>query len=111
MRILVTGASGFIGRALCAQLLEQGHDVAALVRREGSQPAGTRPLSGDLGDGARLRELVSDERPECVVHLAAEIASQRSERKLREVNVRGTAGLLDACTSTTSRSRSTTSWR
>jgi nucleoside-diphosphate-sugar epimerase len=98
MRILVTGASGFIGRALCAQLLAQGHDVAALVRREGSQPAGTRPLSGDLGDGARLRELLLGERPECVVHLAAEIASQRSERKLREVNVRGTAGLLDACT-------------
>jgi nucleoside-diphosphate-sugar epimerase len=98
MRILVTGASGFIGRALCAQLLEQGHDVAALVRREGSQPTGTRPLSGDLDDRARLHELVSDERPECVVHLAAEIASQRSERKLREVNVGGTASLLDACT-------------
>jgi len=98
LRILVTGASGFIGRALCAQLLEQGHDVAALVRREGSQPTGTRPLSGDLDDGARLRELVCDERPQGVVHLAAEIASQRSERKLREVNVGGTAGLLDACT-------------
>ncbi len=98
MRVLVTGASGFIGRALCAQLLEQRHDVTALVRREGSQPAGTRPLAGDLEDGARLRELISGERPECVVHLAAEIASQRSERKLREVNVRGTARLLDACT-------------
>jgi nucleoside-diphosphate-sugar epimerase len=98
LRILVTGASGFIGRALCVQLLEQGHDVAALVRRAGSQPSGTRPLPGDLDDGARLRELVFGERPECVVHLAAEIASQRSERKLREVNVRGTASLLDACT-------------
>jgi nucleoside-diphosphate-sugar epimerase len=98
LRVLVTGASGFIGRALCAQLLEQGHDVAALVRRLGSQPSGTRPLAGDLDDRARLRELVCNERPECVVHLAAEIASQRSERKLREVNVRGTAGLLDACT-------------
>lgn len=106
MRILVTGASGFIGGALCAQLLEQGHDVAALVRRAGSQPSGTRPLSGDLGDGARLRELVCDERPECVVHLAAEIASQRSERKLREVNVRGTASLLDACTALAAAERS-----
>jgi nucleoside-diphosphate-sugar epimerase len=98
MRILVTGASGFIGHALCGALLEQGHEVSALVRREGSAPPGTRALSGDLSDGRRLAELVAGERPQCVVHLAAEIASQRSERKIHEVNVRGTANLLDACT-------------
>jgi nucleoside-diphosphate-sugar epimerase len=67
------------------------------VRREGSQPPRTRPVAGDLGDAARLVELLAAERPDCVVHLAAEIASQRSERKLREVNVAGTARLLDAC--------------
>jgi len=98
MRILVTGASGFIGRALCAELLEQGHEVSTLVRREGSAPAGTRALAGDLSDGRRLTELVAGERPQCVVHLAAEIASQRDERKIHEVNVRGTANLLGACT-------------
>jgi nucleoside-diphosphate-sugar epimerase len=97
MRILVTGASGFVGRSLCALLLEQGHDVAALVRREGSQPPRTRALSGDLGDYPQLAALLERERPDCVVHLAAEIASQRSERKLREVNVDGTARLLDVC--------------
>ncbi len=98
MRVLVTGASGFIGHALCPVLLERDHDVAGLVRREGSQPPGTRALSGDLEDGARMRELLAAERPDCVVHLAAQIASQRSERKVREVNVEGTARLLDACT-------------
>jgi nucleoside-diphosphate-sugar epimerase len=97
MRILVTGASGFVGRPLCAQLVSRGHDVAALVRREGSQPPQTRALAGDLGDAPRLDALLAAERPECVVHLAAEIASQRSERKLREVNVDGTTRLLDAC--------------
>lgn len=97
MRILVTGASGFIGHALCARLLAQGHEVGALVRREGSQPAGTRPLPGDLSDGQRLSETIAEERPDCVVHLAAEIASQRSERKIRQVNVDGTARLVDAC--------------
>jgi nucleoside-diphosphate-sugar epimerase len=97
MRILVTGASGFLGGALCPQLAARGHDVAALVRREGSQPPLTRPLYGDLSDGERLAALLAEERPDCVVHLAAEIASQRSERKLHEVNVEGTARLLRAC--------------
>ncbi|HWG07954.1 MAG TPA: NAD(P)-dependent oxidoreductase [Solirubrobacteraceae bacterium] len=97
MRTLVTGASGFIGRALCRGLLERGHEVAALVRRPGSHPDGTRPLQGDLADGEHLRQVLAAERPGCVVHLAAEIASQRSERKLREVNVDGTARLVAAC--------------
>ena len=98
MRILVTGASGFIGRTLCAQLLQRGHEVSALVRRPGSQPPGTQAVAGDLGDGPGLAKALAAARPECVVHLAAEIASQRSERKLREVNVAGTTRLLDACT-------------
>ena len=98
MRMLVTGASGFIGRTLCAQLLSRGHEVSALVRRPGSEPAGTRALAGDLGDGPGLLRALAHERPQCVVHLAAEIASQRSERKLREINVGGTARLIDACT-------------
>jgi nucleoside-diphosphate-sugar epimerase len=97
MRILITGASGFVGRALCAALVRRDHDVASLVRRDGSHPPQTRALAGDLGDATRLAELLERERPDCVVHLAAEIASQRSERKLREVNVDGTARLLDAC--------------
>jgi nucleoside-diphosphate-sugar epimerase len=97
VRALVTGASGFIGQRLCAQLLKAGHDVAALVRRPGSEPTGTRPLMGDLADGAGLAETVSAERPDCVFHLAAEIASQRSARTVREVNVAGTGRLLEAC--------------
>src|SRR5437899_477772 len=97
MRTLVTGASGFIGQALCAQLLKQGHEVGALVRRPGSEPPGTRALAGDLSDGPGLVQTLAAERPDCVIHLAAEIASQRSERKIREVNEQGTARLLDAC--------------
>jgi nucleoside-diphosphate-sugar epimerase len=99
MRVLVTGASGFIGGVLCEKLLHRGHDVAALVRRPGSEPRGTRPIAGDLSEADGLQPIVSNEPPECVIHLAAEIASQRSERKVREVNVVGTQRLLEACLS------------
>jgi nucleoside-diphosphate-sugar epimerase len=97
MRALVTGASGFIGGVLCAQLLERGHEVSALVRRPGSEPPGTVGLVAELDDGPALNAALVSARPDCVFHLAAEIASQRSERKLREVNVAGTQRLLDAC--------------
>jgi nucleoside-diphosphate-sugar epimerase len=97
VRILLTGASGFIGHALAAQLLARDHDVGALVRREGSEPAGTRALRADLSDGPALARTLASERPDCIVHLAAEIASQRSERKIREVNVEGTRRLVEAC--------------
>jgi nucleoside-diphosphate-sugar epimerase len=97
MRVLVTGASGFIGNAVCAALARSGHDLSALVRRPGSAPPVARVVSGDLRDEARLQEALLEARPECVIHLAAEIASQRDARKVEEVNVRGTRRLLDAC--------------
>jgi nucleoside-diphosphate-sugar epimerase len=97
VKALVTGASGFVGNATCAELARRGHDVVALVRRLGSEPRGTRARVGDLTDAASLQAAIASEQPECVVHLAAEIASQRSERKLREVNVEGTRRLLEAC--------------
>ncbi len=93
----MTGASGFLGSDLCPRLLAGGHDVSALVRRPGSEPAGTRPLAGDLSDAAALRGVLAEERPDCVVHLAAEIASQRDASKVDEVNIRGTQRLVDAC--------------
>jgi nucleoside-diphosphate-sugar epimerase len=98
VRILVTGSSGFIGRATCEELGRRGHEVVALVRRPGSEPSGTQALVADLTDAASLQEAVPAARPDAVVHLAAEIASQRDARKVREVNVEGTRRLLDACT-------------
>jgi nucleoside-diphosphate-sugar epimerase len=97
MRTLVTGASGFIGTAVCRALVEREHEVTALVRRAGSAPTGARALLADLSDGPSVDEALAAAAPECVIHLAAEIASQRSERKVRQVNVEGTRRLLAAC--------------
>jgi nucleoside-diphosphate-sugar epimerase len=97
MKALVTGASGFVGHAVCAELRAREHEVAALVRRPGSEPPETTPLAGDLSDGDALARLLEGVSADCVIHLAAEIATQRDPRKIDEVNVEGTRRLLAAC--------------
>jgi nucleoside-diphosphate-sugar epimerase len=97
MRVLVTGASGFVGHVTCRELLHRGHEVSALVRRPGSQPVGTEALAGDLTDATALAAAVREAAPHGVVHLAAEIATQRSADRVRAVNVDGTRALLEAC--------------
>ncbi len=97
MRAFVTGASGFLGHAVCAELLAREHRVVAMVRRPGSHPPGTGPAAGDLSDSGALERLLRDEAPEVVIHLAAEIATQRDGSRIDEVNVAGTRRLLEAC--------------
>ena len=97
MKALVTGATGFVGHAVCAELRERDHEVAALVRRPGSEPPGSSAVQGDLVDAAALARVVEGVRPDCVIHLAAEIASQRDASKIAEVNVEGSRRLLAAC--------------
>ena len=96
MKVLVTGASGFLGKAVCAELVESGHEVGALVRREGSQPPNTAAVAGDLNDAASLGRAVASSAPECVIHLAAEIASQRDAARIQATNVEGTRSLIAA---------------
>ncbi|MGZ5341302.1 MAG: NAD-dependent epimerase/dehydratase family protein, partial [Solirubrobacterales bacterium] len=97
MRALVTGASGFLGGVVCDALSAANHGSIAMVRRSGSAPPGTLEVQADLSDTRKLARVLEDQRPDAVIHLAAEIASQRSEAKIQEVNVEGTRRLLDAC--------------
>jgi len=96
MRTLVTGASGFIGHAACAELRLRGHEVQALVRRPGSHPPDTTAMIGDITSDT-LAATLAQAQPEVVLHLAAEIATQRDESKIQMVNVGGTARLVEAC--------------
>lgn len=66
-RIAISGASGFVGRALIAHLERSGHEVLRLVRGSASEPHGVRwqPDTGEL-DGRALGAV------DAVVHLAGE---------------------------------------
>lgn len=97
MKVFVTGASGFLGHAVCAELNTRGHEVTALVRRPGSEPPNTSAAKGDLTNVGTLTETVQAAKPDAVIHLAAEIATQRDPAKINEVNVEGTRRMLDAC--------------
>lgn len=69
MKVLVTGAAGFIGRRLCDTLLSSGVEVVPTVR---GVPTGAEIAVGDIGPGTDWREALAAQ-PEVVVHLAARV--------------------------------------
>jgi len=101
-RILVTGASGFVGRRLCAHLVNEGWQVRAAVRG-----TSVTPLAGgidghlvpDIGPETDWSEALSG--VEAVVHLAARVhvmheSAMEGLREHRRVNTEGTAALARA---------------
>jgi uncharacterized protein YbjT (DUF2867 family) len=50
MRVLVAGASGFVGKRLCPRLVQVGHDVRAMTRHPDEYTGAGTPAYGDVGD-------------------------------------------------------------
>lgn len=111
--ILVTGASGFIGRHLCAALASRGDSVRALYRREEPppellalserEPAAANATGGrgrvelfraDLGDEALVREAVRG--VDAVIHSAALASDWGRLESFIEANYGATTRLLEA---------------
>lgn len=76
-RVLVTGASGFIGKHLCRRLVREGHDVHG-VSRNPRQDGEVRWRQADLADATAARELLERVRPDTVFHLASYVSGSRS---------------------------------
>ncbi len=99
MKVLVTGANGFVGAHLCRRLVERGAEVRALVR-EGSDQSGLKGQSVDIVHGDIL-DLASLERAtqgcEQVYHLAANVKFfTRNPEAMRAANTQGTRNVLTA---------------
>jgi len=96
VRVLVTGATGFVGPSIVRRLVDDGHQVRVLEREPGSwQRAGLpcqEAVQGDMTDPASLRRAV--EGQEVVVHLVA-IINGRPEQ-FERVMSQGTRDLIAA---------------
>ena len=117
MNILVTGGAGFIGSHLSERLICLGHSISIIddlndfyspeVKRRNLasiRQAGTYAFHhADIRDAGRVLEIVQQEQPEVIVHLAARAGVRPSlEQPLlyEEVNLRGTVALLEAARTT-----------
>jgi uncharacterized protein YbjT (DUF2867 family) len=72
VRVAVTGATGFTGRRVVAELVRRGHAVTALVRAPAtgcSVPAPARVIEGDMADGSALARLLDAQ--DAFVHVAS----------------------------------------
>jgi GDP-4-dehydro-6-deoxy-D-mannose reductase len=105
MRILITGASGFIGRALSAYAVRQGHEVVGTYLQREELSARDLPKNGvrwerlDMQDFPGVRQLLESVRPDAVFHLAAQAYAKKAWADPADTfrtNVLGTIALYEA---------------
>ena len=94
MKLLVTGATGFLGSTLVPLLRAAGHEVRALTR-SGAPIAGIEVVKGDVRDADAVRRALSG--VEGLYHLAGLVSRDPADaRKMYELHVEGTRALLSA---------------
>ena len=93
MRVLVTGASGMLGRATATGLLERGDEVTVLQRRPSGLPGAE--VLGDVADPDVVGRAARGQ--DAVLHLAAKVDVTGPWAEYAHANVAGTRAVLDAC--------------
>ncbi|NLU83064.1 NAD-dependent epimerase/dehydratase family protein [Rhodococcus sp. HNM0569] len=99
-RALVTGANGFLGRAVVDALVRRGVDVVGvdLAVPDAAAP-GVTHVVGDVRDADGIDALFAEHRPDVVVHLASIVTPGRGTTPEQEyaVDVDGARTVLEAC--------------
>jgi len=98
MRVLLTGATGFLGSFLLEELVAQGHEVTCLVRKSSDrrwiEGLKVRLVYGALSESPALEEAVRD--AEVVYHLGG-VTKAKNREGYFQANYQGTVNLLEAC--------------
>lgn len=97
MRILVTGAGGFLGRHLCKALQKKGHRVVNFSRSAypDLKEQGIDTIRGDISDGATVEAALQG--IEAVFHVASKVGIWGKYDDYYQTNVLGTQNIIDAC--------------
>jgi 2-alkyl-3-oxoalkanoate reductase len=95
VRVLVTGATGMLGREVARALAHRGDRVTVLQRRPAG--LGLSEVLTDISNAEAVRTAASDQ--DAVIHLAAKVNVVGPEAEYERVNVRGTRAVVDACVS------------
>ena len=94
MKVLITGATGFVGSAMVREVLQAGHEVIA-ASRSGKAPDGAHGLKLDVSQADETLNLITEAQPEAIIHLVGIIRETR-EQSFQKVHVEGTANVLRA---------------
>jgi nucleoside-diphosphate-sugar epimerase len=101
VKVAIAGANGFIGRAICAALVERAYATTAIVRRQAAVadlPPGAAPLViGNYADAADVRRCLPE--GDCLIHAAGRahvLAGDQQASAYRQANVEGTRALAEA---------------
>jgi nucleoside-diphosphate-sugar epimerase len=97
MKILVTGGGGFLGGAICRQLLARGHEVIAYQRSAcpNLEEAGARIIRGDITEAELLEKAAKG--ADAVIHTAAKAGLSLRYDDFYRPNVLGTENVIEAC--------------
>ncbi len=102
MKVLVTGASGFVGSWLTKYLLEQGLQVR-ILNRSSKKPEDLKDLNVEVIQGNVLdleSVLKAADGVDSIFHLAGVVAYTKAQRKIMDdVNIHGTENIIKACAS------------
>ncbi len=97
MRVLITGAEGFTGHYMAAELRRTGHEVHCLVRHANALATVDHAYAADLNDTQALRSVVEKVKPQWLVHLAAiAFVAHGDAAEMYRTNVIGSRNLLQA---------------
>ena len=100
MKILVTGARGFVGGHLVKELCDNGHEVTAVLNNDETQLKGILSIAANLSDPCQVENKIDFKKVDAVIHLAGLAAvgpSYDDPLKYIDVNAGIEVNLYEAC--------------